>query len=55
MPENPDPVTLSMNLVDSFRIMSAFTVSIYWISLGLFLGFLWNRYKPDKEISSSLH
>jgi len=53
MPENPDPVTLSMDLVDSFRIMSAFTVSLYWISLGLILGFLWNHYKPDKEISSS--
>ena len=55
MPENPDPITLSMNLVDSFRMMSAFTVSVYWISLGLFLGFLWNHYKPDKEIPSSLH
>jgi predicted cobalt transporter CbtA len=55
MPENPDPIKLSMDLVDSFRMMSAFTVSVYWISLGFFLGFLWNRYKPDKEIPSSFH
>jgi len=55
MPENTDTIALSMDLVDSFRIMSAFTVSIYWISLGLILGFLWNHYKPDKEITSSFH
>ncbi|MCE9653074.1 MAG: CbtA family protein [Nitrosarchaeum sp.] len=55
MPQNHDPITLSMDLINSFRMMSAFTVSVYWISLGLFLGFLWNYYKPDKEISSSFH
>lgn len=54
MPANPDPITLSMDLVNSFRIMSVFTVSLYWISLGLILGALWTHYKPDK-ISSSFH
>ena len=54
MPANPDPITLSMDLVNSFRIVSVFTVSLYWISLGLILGALWTHYKPDK-ISSSFH
>ena len=52
MPQNPDLVTAPMSLVDSFRIVSAFTVSLFWISLGLILGSLWNHYRPDKEISS---
>lgn len=52
MPDNPDQITTSMDLVDHFRIMSAFTVSIYWLSLGIILGTLWNYYKPHKEVAS---
>lgn len=52
MPQNPDLVTAPVSLVDNFRIMSAFTVSLFWISLGLILGSLWSHFKPDKEISS---
>jgi len=50
MPENPDQITAPMDLVNNFRIMSAFTVSLYWLSLGVILGSLWHHYKPDKEI-----
>ena len=49
MPENPDRIT-TMDLVDHFRMMSAFTVSLYWLSLGIILGSLWHHYKPHKEI-----
>lgn len=52
MPDNPDQITTSMDLVNHFRIMSAFTVSIYWLSLGIILGTLWNYYKPHKEVAS---
>jgi predicted cobalt transporter CbtA len=55
MPENPDPITAPMDLVDHFRMMSVFTVSLYWLSLGLILGSLWNHYKPHKEISPSFN
>ncbi len=55
MPENPDRITAPMDLVDHFRIMSAFTVSLYWLSLGLILGSLWTRYKPHKEITPSFN
>ena len=55
MPENPDKITAPMDLVDHFRIMSAFTVSIYWLSLGLILGSLWSHYKPHKEITPSFN
>src|SRR3989338_5479770 len=55
MPENPDQITAPADLVDHFRTMSAFTVSLYWLSLGLILGFLWNHYKPHKEIAPSFN
>jgi predicted cobalt transporter CbtA len=52
MPENPDQITAPVDLVNHFRMMSAFTVSLYWLSLGLILGSLWTHYKPHKEITS---
>ena len=55
MPGNPDRITTPMNLVDHFRTMSAFTVSIYWLSLGIIFGSLWNHYKPHKEIPPSFN
>ncbi len=55
MPGNPDKITTPMDLVNHFRIMSVFTVSLYWLSLGLIFGSLWNHYKPHKEITSSFN
>ncbi|MBI5859984.1 MAG: CbtA family protein [Nitrosarchaeum sp.] len=55
MPGNPDQITTPMDLVEHFRMMSAFTVSLYWLSLGLILGSLWNHYKPHKEITPSFN
>jgi len=52
MPDNPDQITTSMDLVNNFRIMSAFTISVYWLALGIILGMLWNYYKPHKEVAS---
>jgi len=52
MPENPDPITAPMDLVNGFRVMSVLAVSTFWISVALFLGFLWNRFQPNKEVAS---
>ena len=52
MPENPDEVTAPMDLVNGFRIMSVLGVSTFWISIGVILGLLWNRFKPNKEVPS---
>jgi len=51
MPSNPDQITAPMDLVDGFRIMSVLAVSTFWVSVGLFLGLLWNRFKPNKEVT----
>ena len=49
MPENPDEIAAPMDLVNEFRIMSFLGVTSFWISIGVILGFFWNRYSPHKE------
>ena len=53
MPENPDEITAPMDLVNEFRIMSFLGVSSFWISIGVILGFFWNRFSPHKETTKS--
>lgn len=48
MPQNPDAVTTSMDLVNGFRAMSIIGVSVFWLSVGLILGVLWQKLQPDK-------
>lgn len=52
MPDNPDEVTAPMDLVNGFRIMSVLAVSSFWISIGIVLGLLWNKFKPNREVTS---
>jgi predicted cobalt transporter CbtA len=52
MPENPDEVTAPMHLVNGFRIMSVVAVSIFWISIAIILGALWQKYNPEKPIQT---
>jgi len=53
MPENPDEITAPMDLVNEFRIMSFLGVSSFWVSIGVILGFFWNRLSPHKETAQS--
>jgi predicted cobalt transporter CbtA len=48
MPSNPDQITAPMDLVVSFRIASAFTMSVFWGLLGIILGSFWDRLKPHE-------
>ena len=48
MPQNPDAITTSMDLVNGFRAMSIVGVSAFWLSIGLILGVLWQKIQPDK-------
>ena len=49
MPDNPDEITAPMNLVNEFRLMSIFGVSSFWISIGIILGYFWNRLEFSKK------
>ena len=54
MPENPDEITAPMNLVNEFRLMSVLGVTSFWISVGIILGLLWNKF-DDSEFNSWLN
>ncbi len=51
MPPYPDKITISMDLVNGFRTVSAITMTIYWISNGLILGWLWKKVQPHIDTS----
>jgi predicted cobalt transporter CbtA len=48
LPPNPDKISAPVDLVQGFRIASAFTMSIFWGLLGLILGALWDRLRPHE-------
>ena len=47
MPENPDEITTSMELVNGFRVVAFLTGTVFWFTLALFLGVLWQKTNPD--------
>jgi predicted cobalt transporter CbtA len=49
LPPNPDEITAPMDLVMGFRIASGLTMSAFWGLLGLILGALWDKTRPDER------
>ena len=47
MPENPDEISTSMELVDGFRVVAFLTGTVFWFTLALFLGIFWQKTNPD--------
>ena len=47
MPENPDEISTSMELVDGFRMVAFLTGTVFWFTLALFLGVFWQKTNPD--------
>ena len=45
MPSNPDKISISINLIETFRIVSATTIVLFWGILGAVFGTLWNRFE----------
>jgi preprotein translocase subunit SecG len=37
-----------MDLVNGFRVVSTVTMTAYWIANAMILGFLWEKFQPDK-------
>jgi predicted cobalt transporter CbtA len=54
MPANPDAITAPMDLVVGFRIASGFTMSIFWLLLGVLLGWFWDKFKPHEIVKISI-
>ena len=51
MPENPDEINTSLELVNQFRISAFITSSVFWFSLAIILGIFWQKTKPEIESS----
>ena len=47
MPENPDEISTSMELVNNLRIVAFLTGTVFWFTLALFLGVFWQKTNPD--------
>jgi predicted cobalt transporter CbtA len=54
MPANPDSITAPMDLVAGFRIASGFTMSVFWLLLGIILGWFWDKFKPQEIVKVSM-
>ena len=48
LPSNPDKINIPMELVQTFRISSAFSMSIFWGIMAIVFGSLWDKLKPHK-------
>ncbi|MFZ0252355.1 MAG: CbtA family protein, partial [Nitrososphaeraceae archaeon] len=49
MPANPDSISISMELVQSFRVWTAVTIGIFWGLLGIIFGSLWDKFVRPGE------
>lgn len=49
MPPNPDQVSAPMDLVNGFRLVSGFTMTVFWGLLGLLLGSFWDKLRPHES------
>ncbi len=55
LPNNPDEVAISTNLLMNFRIVTAITMGIFWGVLGILLGSFWDVVKPHETRTPKLH
>ena len=44
-PPNPDKITISMDLIMTFRVAGAFTIGIFWGLMGMTLVSFWDKLK----------
>jgi H+/gluconate symporter-like permease len=49
LPPNPDSISISMDLIQTFRILTVITIGIFWGILGILFGSLWDRFVPREE------
>jgi hypothetical protein len=47
-PANPDEISISMELVNTFRAVTVTTMIMFWIALGAIFGTIWHRFRPHE-------
>ena len=48
LPPNPDKISVPLDLIQDFRVASAFTMSIFWGLLAITFGAFWDKLKPHE-------
>ena len=48
-PPNPDKISISMDLINTFRTVTALTIGMFWGILAIVFGTLWDRFIPREE------
>jgi predicted cobalt transporter CbtA len=49
MPSNPDKIEISMDLIQTFRILTAITIGVFWGILGIVFGSLWDKFLSREQ------
>jgi predicted cobalt transporter CbtA len=49
MPSNPDKIEISMDLIQTFRILTAITTGVFWGTMGLIFGSLWDKFLSREQ------
>jgi predicted cobalt transporter CbtA len=49
MPSNPDKIEISMDLILTFRILTAITIGVFWVALGIIFGSLWDKFLSREQ------
>jgi predicted cobalt transporter CbtA len=53
MPSNPDKIEISMNLIQTFRILTAITIGVFWGVLGITFGSLWDKLLSKEQTEAT--
>ena len=49
LPPNPDKIGISMDLIHTFRVVTALTIGLFWGILGIVFGSFWDRLISREE------
>lgn len=49
MPSNPDKTEISTDLIQTFRILTAITIGVFWGILGITFGSLWDKFLSKEQ------
>ncbi|MCI0563717.1 MAG: CbtA family protein [Nitrososphaera sp.] len=48
LPPNPDDIGVPMDLVLGFRLASGFTMTVFWVLIGITAGIFWDKLRPHE-------
>lgn len=53
LPPNPDTISIPMELIYTFRILTAISIGIFWGVLGIIFGSLWDKFLSREQMMTA--